>query len=116
MPNLLSALPVEIFSCVPASMSGLTLKAIGACLLRLTAILLIDSNSDTLSILNCNKEDLSASAISKSCFPTPENTILFWSIPAFNARWYSPSETTSAPPRSLAIVSKTERFELALTE
>ena len=43
MPNLLSALPVEIFSCVPASMSGLTLKAIGACLLRLTAILLIVS-------------------------------------------------------------------------
>ena len=80
------------------------------------AILLISAISLFDSALMSNIFFSIANFISSVVFPTPENTILLGSIPAFNANVSSPFETTSAPNPNFFISVIILTFELDLTE
>ena len=116
IPNLSSFFPVEIFSCVFASISGLTLKVIGASIFRDIAISFNTFNSASDSTLNCRIPPIRTSLISVLLFPTPEKTISSPGTPAALARKYSPRETTSIPAPRPANNFKIATLEFALTE
>ena len=79
-------------------------------------ILFINNASLSDSILISKTLFLIANLNSLSVFPTPEKTIFFGLILAFNAFNNSPSDTTSAPDPNLPNSVKIETFELDLTE
>ena len=58
----------------------------------------------------------SASWISASVLPTPENSVLRASPPAASTRASSPPETMSKPAPSRASSASTARLEFAFTE
>ena len=68
------------------------------------------------TLILISKLFLIANLNSLSVFPTPEKTIFFGLILAFNAFNNSPSDTTSAPDPNLPNSVKIETFELDLTE
>ena len=115
MPNLFSALPVVIFSWVPASTSGLILSAAGARTPRPIATRLSASSSGRDSMLNWRMPASSPAAISASVLPTPANTMRSAGTPAASATRNSPSDTTSAPAPRRASVRTSARLAFALS-
>ena len=114
-PNLFSDLPVEIFSWVCASTSGLmrTAAAATTCCAWASRCSVCSSSSD--STLKREMPTLSAPVISSTLLPTPENTIRPGGMPACRLRCSSPADTMSAPTPASAISCRMARFGLALT-
>ena len=110
---MFSALPVEILWCVFASTSGLTRIDTAARWPMRLATSDSSSSSGSDSTLKQAMPSRSASAISRAVLPTPENTILRAGTPAASARRSSPSETTSMPAPSSAMVRMTAWLEFA---
>ena len=116
MPNLSSRRPVEIFSWVCASTSGLTRSAVGRAPAEFAgdAIELLAA-PDSDSTLICRTPASSAARISSALLPTPEKTIRSAGTPAASAVASSPPETTSAPAPRRANVAMTAMLPFALT-
>ena len=114
-PNLFSALPVDIFLWVFASIFGFSLKPIETFFFNFFAILSISFASLSDSQLISKIFLFIAISSSSSVLPTPEKTILFDLIPAFKAFNNSPTETTSAPAPSFPKILSMETllFDLA---
>jgi hypothetical protein len=104
-----------MYGWVPASTSGFTRSDTFARLPVADAIADSLRNSLSDSTLKQRTECSSASRISASLLPTPENTTLAGSPPAASTRWSSPPETMSKPAPARASRSMIARFEFAFS-
>ena len=104
-----------MYGCVLGSTSGFTRKLMGARLPAAAATASSRSSSSSDSTLKHRMPASSASRISASRLPTPENTILRGSPPAASTRANSPPDTMSKPLPSRAKSERIARLELALS-
>ena len=102
-----------MYGCVPASTSGFMRRLTRA--VRPTAVATRDRRRSSLadSTLKHRMSCSSASRMSASLLPTPENTTLRGSPPAAITRASSPPDTMSKPLPSRANTSSTARLEFA---
>ena len=94
-PNLLMCRPVEIWGCVPASMSGLTRSATLARTPLALAARSMRSSSPADSALMAFNPSCTARSISSGDFPTPLKTMSSGANPARIASSTSPIELAS---------------------